>query len=155
MKHKIFSLVSLLMVVMLFAACSPQVAGTDDPAAPVPSVHGDPTEAEASLMNALQTAGAKVEFGDSVEQPFFTVTGQIIKVNGADVQVFEYKSAEAMENEAVLVSADGGSIGTSMVSWMATPHFFKAGSVLVLYIGDDAAILDLLKSALGEQFAGR
>ncbi len=155
MKHKIFSLVSLLMVVMLFAACAPQVAGTDDPAAPVPSVHGDPTEAEASLMNALQTAGAKVEFGDSVEQPFFTVTGQIIKVNGADVQVFEYKSAEAMENEAVLVSADGGSIGTSMVSWMATPHFFKAGSVLVLYIGDDAAILDLLKSALGEQFAGR
>ena len=71
------------------------------------------------------------------------------------MQVFEYKSAEAMEADAALVAPDDGSVGTSMVSWMATPHFFKSGRVLVLYVGDDAATLDLLKSTLGEQFAGR
>jgi hypothetical protein len=118
-------------------------------------LHGDPTEIQASLMNDLRTAGAKVEVGDSVEQAFFTVKGRIIKVNGADVQVFEYESAEAMEADASQVSADGGSVGTSMVAWMATPHFFKSGRVLVLYVGDDTVVLDLLKGTLGEQFAGR
>ena len=34
--------------------------------------------------------------------------GQIIKVNGADVQVFEYESAEAMEGDASKVAPDGG-----------------------------------------------
>ncbi len=96
-----------------------------------------------------------MEPGDTIEQAFFSVTGQIIKVNGADVQVFEYGSAEAMEADASQVAPDGGAVGTSMVTWMATPHFFKAGRVLVLYVGDDAAVLDLLEPVLGEQFAGR
>jgi len=155
MIHKIFSLISMLMVAMLFAACAPQAHATESPATPVPSVHGDPTEIQASLMVALGKAGAKVELGDSVEQPFFTVKGRILKMNGADVQVFEYKSTEAMEADAAQVSPDGGSVEMSMITWMATPHFFKSGSVLVLYVGDNAAILNLLKGALGEQFAGR
>jgi len=146
MKHKIFSLVSLLMVAMLFAACAPQVE------TPAESIA---VEDLGSLSQALRAAGATVEGGDSLDQPFFSVTGQILKINGADVQVFEYKSAEAMEADAAQVSADGGSVGTSMVTWMATPHFFKSGNVLVIYVGDDAAVLDLLKSVLGEQFAGR
>ncbi len=96
-----------------------------------------------------------MELGDPVEQPFFSVTGQILKLNGADVQVFEYESAEAMETDAAQVSADGGSIGTSMAMWVEAPHFFKAGRVLVLYVGEETAVLDLLKGVLGEQFAGR
>jgi len=42
-----------------------------------------------------------------------------------------------------------------MVTWMAPPHFFKSGQMLVIYVGDDAAVLDPLKVVLGEQFAGR
>jgi hypothetical protein len=105
-------------------------------------------------MIELQNEGMQVELGDPVEQAFFTVQGKIIKVNGADVQVFEYASTEAMEPMAAQVSADGGSVGTSMMMWMATPHFFKSGRVLVLYVGDDMAILAALRSVLGEQFAG-
>lgn len=71
------------------------------------------------------------------------------------MQIFEYETAEAMEADAAQVALDGGSIGTSMVTWVATPHFYKAGRILVLYVGDDQAILDLLESAIGPQFAGR
>jgi hypothetical protein len=60
-----------------------------------------------------------------------------------------------MESDAVLVDADGGSIGTSMVTWVATPHFYKKGRILVLYIGDNAETLKALESVLGPQFAGR
>jgi hypothetical protein len=42
-----------------------------------------------------------------------------------------------------------------MVTWVAAPHFYQAGRILVLYVGDDPAILELLEGALGPQFAGR
>jgi hypothetical protein len=91
-----------------------------------------------SLLAALQASGATVEAGDSITQVFFSSEGIIIKVNGADVQVFEYESVEAMENEASQVAPDGGSIGTTMVTWMDTPHFYKAGRIIALYIGSMA-----------------
>lgn len=109
----------------------------------------------ASLTEALESAGLTVEIGDSVEQEFFAVPGQIIRVNGADVQVFEYESPEAMEADASQVAEDGGSVGTSMMMWMAAPHFYKTGRILVLYLGDDQKVMDVLTGALGPQFAGR
>ena len=95
-----------------------------------------------------------MESGDSVEQPFFTVSGQILMVNETEVQVFEYEAVEAMEVDASLVASDGASVGTTMISWIAPPHFYKTGRIIVLYLGEDAAILDLLNQVLGVQFAG-
>jgi hypothetical protein len=135
-----------MLVTMLFAACAPQAEFTIEP---------DPLEDPGSFSESLRTAGATIASDDTVLQPFFSVEGRILKVDGADVQAFEYKSVDAMEAEAALVSADGGSVGTSMISWMATPHFFKSGRVLVLYVGDDSVTLNLLMEVLGEQFAGR
>ena len=108
-----------------------------------------------SLIDALQVAGTTVESGDPVNQPFFTVPGQILRVNGQDVQVFVYETAEAMEAEAGQVAADGSSIGGSMPSWVDTPHFYKAGRMLVLYVGQDQKIMDILSNILGSQFAGQ
>ena len=108
-----------------------------------------------TLIDALQTAGMTVESGEPVSQPFFTVPGQILKVNGQDVQVFVYDTAEAMEAEAAKVSADGSSIGTNMASWMDAPHFYKLGRMLVLYVGQDQKIMDILSNVLGSQFAGQ
>jgi hypothetical protein len=121
-----------------------------------PSPTGTPVvEDQASLLAALQAAGASADVGDSVIQDFFTPEGQIITVNGSDIQVFEYESAEAMEAEASLVASDGGSVGTSIMMWMDTPHFYKAGRILVLYIGSDSAVLSLLENVMGPQFAGQ
>jgi hypothetical protein len=148
-------LISSLLVLALFAAaCGSRPAAANSEVEPTAPQAG-PVEDHAGLVDALRAAGATVEAGDPVEQVFFTVTGQIIKVNGADVQVFEYETPEVMEADAAQVAADGGSIGTSMVTWVATPHFYKAGRILVLYVGDDQAILELLEGALGPQFAGR
>jgi hypothetical protein len=132
------------MAALLIAACAPQAQSSAT------------TELDqASLIEALRATGAEVELGDSVEQAFFAVLGQILKLDGTDVQVFEYESAQAMEADVAQVSADGDTIGNSMVTWVATPHFFKSGRVLVLFVGDDAAVLELLGGVLGEQFAGR
>jgi hypothetical protein len=47
------------------------------------------------LINALKTRGKKVRRKGRVEQPFLSVKGQIITIDGEDVQVFEYRTAHA------------------------------------------------------------
>lgn len=123
--------------------------------APAASAANASVEDKASLISALESAKATVETGDPVSQAFFSPEGSIIKVNGADVQIFEYPNAEAMENEATQVASDGGSIGTNMVMWMDAPHFYKSGRIIVLYVGSDEAVLSLFEQVLGPQFAGR
>jgi hypothetical protein len=76
------------------------------------------------------------------------VAGRIININGEALQVFEYATPSAADADARRVSADGTTIGTSKPTWMATPHFFKSGKLIVLYIGRNKTIVDLLRTAL-------
>ena len=142
----------LLMLVLVFvyslSACANSVT-------PNPSAEPLSVEDQASFLSALQAAGATTETGDAITQDFFSVQGQIVTVNGAELQVFEYENTAAMEEDASQVAPDGGSIGTSMVTWIDPPHFYKAGRIIVLYLGSDQAVLDLLNKVLGSQFAGQ
>jgi hypothetical protein len=140
-------LVFILTLAYSLSACAPAEALAEN--------NTDPVEDQASFLAALQRAGASAEVADPIEQIFFSTPGSIIKVNGMDVQVFEYESEQAMEAEVSQVAPDGGSIGTSMVSWIDRPHFYKAGRIIVLYVGSDTTILNLLNNILGPQFAGR
>lgn len=149
MKNQIW-MISLFVISLTVSACA------NNPLTAAPStLEPDTIEDKAALTTALQNAGASVEAGESVSQDFFTPEGSILQVNGADVQVFEYESMQAMEEEASQVSPDGSSIGTSMVMWMDAPHFYKTGKIIALYVGSDETVLDLLEGVLGPQFAGR
>jgi hypothetical protein len=141
----------LLVLAFLFSGC----ANISQAASAAPTTEPLAVEDKASLISALEAAGATVKIGHSVSQAFFTPDGSIIKVNGADVQAFEYESPEEMENEVSQVSSDGSTIRTSMVTWIDAPHFYEAGRIFVLYVGSDAPVLDLLEGTLGPQFAVR
>lgn len=149
--HLLVPLVLSSLLAFLISGC----ANTSFAASLAPTAELLAVADKASLTAALEAGGVTVETGESGFQPFFTLEGSILKVNGADVQVFEYDTPEEMENEASQVSSDGGSIGTSMVTWMEAPHFYKAGRIIVLYVGSDAVMLDLLEGALGPPLAGR
>ena len=81
--------------------------------------------------------------------------GTIILVNEERVQVMECRDADALDAEAAQISPDGSTIGTTMVSWVATPHFFRTETAIVLYVGENAKVIEALTSGLGPQFAGR
>ena len=66
----------------------------------------------------------------------------------------EYATVSAADAEAALVSADGGSIGLSQVSWVSTPHSFRGNRLIVLYVGTDDGVIEVLTDLLGPQFAG-
>lgn len=107
------------------------------------------------LINKLQKGGERVTRKGRVEQPFLSVKGQIITVGEQDVQVFEYRTIKAAERDARKVTGTGPSAGTVMPMWIAPPHFFRNGRLIVLYVGDKSSVIKALQDTLGPQFAGR
>ena len=146
--NRYLTLISLLfMLTFWIAGCTTQQ----------PSVTSDsvPVTDYVSLVDNLRTAGATVEFVEEILQPFFSVKGNLIIVNGGHVQVFEYADSGSADTEAALVSPDGSSVGTTMMGWIAAPHFYKTGRLIVLYVGDNTAVINVLEAVIGSQFAGR
>ena len=107
------------------------------------------------LVAALLDNGFAVESLHPISQPFFVPDGQVISVDGYEVQVFEYTNEEDASSAAGTISSDGGSIGTTMVSWVEAPHFFRSGSLIVLYVGGEDSVIESLQIVLGLQIAGR
>lgn len=130
-------------------------SGGTDTNPPDRASHGGPVKDYVSLIDNLRGQGAAVDPKGDASQTFFATSGYMIGVNGRDVQVFEYPDAAAAQTDADKVSPDGSSVGTSMVTWVDKPHFYKKDRIIVLYVGSDTATLDLLAKLLGPQFAGR
>ena len=160
MKRRAIAILVLLLIAAFITGCGQPAAGDqplDEPTAgsgPTAVSHGGPVEDYGSLIDALRAAGATVEPAGEVEQPFFSVKGQIIQVNGVDVQVFEYEDEAAAQREAAKVGPDGSTFETIIVDWVSPPHFYQKDRIIVLYVGDGAAIRQMLENALGAQFAG-
>lgn len=132
-------------------ATTPEFTPTEDlSTTPVAVSHGNEVGGYVELVDALRAAGGTVEPADEVKQAFFSVKGQKIQVNGAEVQVFEYSDEASRKAESDLISPDGTNIGTSMITWVDQPNFWAKGRIIALYLGKDPAILSLLNSALGE-----
>ncbi|MCL5999606.1 MAG: hypothetical protein M1546_26605 [Chloroflexi bacterium] len=124
------------------------------PATPVAS-HGEPVSDYVSFVDALRVRGITVKPAGDVSHEFFAVAGQVLNVPGGDIQVFEYADEAAAQQDAQKVGPDGSAIGTSMVTWVASPHFYRVGKLIVLYVGNDARVTSALEILLGKQFAGR
>ena len=137
-----------LLAISVMAGCSGGPSGPSDGSGD--TVVGD----YASLVHALRAAGSAVNPAGAVSQPFFAPQGQVLNVDGEDVQVFEFASPEATDTVAQSISADGSSIGTSMVGWVAPPHLYRAGRLIVIYVGSASGVIGALQEVMGAQFAG-
>jgi len=115
---------------------------------------GDEAMDYAGFVDALEAAGAEVEPVETLDPGFFDTTAQIIEVNGAQLQVYEFADPAAAQAAAATVSEDGTEIGSAVIRWMDAPHFYQQGRIIVLYLGNDAQMLSLLEEILGPQFAG-
>jgi len=144
----------LVLIAFLLTACG-TVQG--------PQSHGGPVQDQVSLIDALRGKNVTVDIGQSATvQPFLNPqSGTAVRLSGgplttaADLQLFEYASASAASADAHQIRADGSGTATAIVDWVAPPHFYVKGRVLVIYVGSDPAMLSLLQSLLGPQFAGR
>jgi hypothetical protein len=100
----------------------------------------------------LKTRGNEIRRKGRVEEPFLSAKGQVITIDGEDVQVFEYRTARAAEVDAQNIS---GPASTSIAMWIAPPHFFRSGRLIVIYVGEAPSVLEALADTLGPEFRGR
>jgi len=109
----------------------------------------------ASFVDALQADGMSVKSAGKLPVDFFSVEGQALIIKDQFlVVVFEYPDAASAEADASKVSPDGRSVGTIKPSFGFTPHFYKSGRLIAVYVGDDKGATKILESVLGPQFAG-
>ena len=113
-----------------------------------------------SLVSALRGAGLQVgqDQYTMLRQPFLSVPGHLLLVNGQRVETYDYASASAVRTDAGHIPKDAYLVttphGQVMMDWPGPPHVFSRGTVIVLYAGTDATILHALKSAQGPQIVG-
>jgi hypothetical protein len=136
--------------VFFFLLASGGCNGSD----PTTVSHGGAVRDHVSLVDSLRRQGLTVEPTGSVTQPFFSSPGQILRVNGQDVQVFEFEDPASAHSMAKEISTDGMSIGHTVINWVKPPHFFSTGKIIVLYVGSDPALLRQLEIAMGKQITG-
>ena len=140
---------------------------TAAPASGTTPLPGGPVVDQASLVDYLRGKGLTVELAGDVQQPFLRAAGTVLRVSGgdvkqpADIQSYNYDDtdlgtdgAQAAEEDASQLDQDGNP-RTTMITWIAPPHFFRKERIIALYIGDDPAVEQLLTESLGPQFAGR
>jgi hypothetical protein len=113
-----------------------------------------------SLIGNLRQAGLQVSQDQytTLRQPFLSVPGHLLLVNGQRVESYDYATAAAVHADAGHIAKDACLVltphGQVMMDWPGPPHVFSKGNVIVLYAGTDTTILRALKSALGPQIAG-
>jgi hypothetical protein len=145
MFKKLFFILMAITIFLVSCANSPEVDNAETTSF---------STTYAALVAALRTNGATVETLSPISQPFFEPEGQVIKIDGQEVQVFEFAEGNAASLAATTISSNGDSIGTTTLSWLATPHFFKSGNIIVLYVGDVNTVVMSLEAVLGSQIAG-
>ncbi|MBI1728997.1 hypothetical protein HY229_09525 [Candidatus Acetothermia bacterium] len=148
MRHKVFAMTMLVMIVAAVAGCATLSPILLRPA----SVESDLTYS--AFITQLRETGAKViEPIDDIHQPFFSVIGTVILADDEYIQVFKFDDPEAAEEATYAITPDGDS--ADGFQWAAHPHCFMKGSLIVLYGGTNQTLLSDLRQILGLQFAGK
>lgn len=87
-----------------------------------------------------------------------TIDEKQVILYDTDVVIYSYNDNEEMEKEAKTINKDASEINRGdnlkQVEWPKAPHFYKKGTIIVQYIGEDKQIISSLKEIMGEQFAG-
>jgi len=142
----VLSAVSILMAACL---CTHTTSATS-------TATTDRAEVSANVITeSLRGAGLVVDDAGHVKQPFWTVPAHVFGADGGDLQIYEFTTARAARDAAAQVSPTGGSIGATMMTWMAAPHFFQRDRVIVNYVGSSPRVLAELQKLMGTQFAGQ
>jgi hypothetical protein len=146
--------INLLLALALGVTLAGCTAGTTDPVTPPASSSIAGASSLSSVVAALRAERVEVKEVETLEQPFFPVPAHIHTVNGEDLQVYEFATAADAERAAAQVDARGSTIGTTQMSWMAPPHFYRNGRVIAIHLGSSSAARAALERVMGKPFAG-
>jgi hypothetical protein len=162
-------LIFLASLALILGGCRSETRdGETDPAAAVDTaevtrpgqVRADPARAEsiaahavtwdlAAVVAALRRAGTPpVGAQEEIRQPFLSVRGALLKIPGADVQVFLYGDASAAATDVARLDTVRVAPPTMMVSWVAQPHLVVDNNLVAIVLTDDEVLASRVRRAL-------
>lgn len=106
------------------------------------------------LINFLKKSNSNLKYSKEDNSWFLSGSLTIADFDGDTIGIYEYKNNQEMEQDAKNISSDGYMIGNSFVEWVAKPHFYKSGNIIVNYIGDNKEMIKKIEKLMGQQFAG-
>jgi hypothetical protein len=125
-----------MLSAILIASCGrsgpPRVVTTDD------------------LVEAIQDTGAEALDLGEVPGEGFGVSGRRIRVDGAEIDLFEYESVEAREAVSSTIAPEATAVAGIAMAWADRPHLWAVGRLIVLYVGTDGGTVLLLEGVLGD-----
>ena len=117
----------------------------------------DPRDVPAGAHETVYTRTAQLlgktltveQTDQTVLPPFFGVPGQVVRVNGSDLQVFVYPDATSRKSDSARISADGRLIAGEVVAWPVPPRFISSGNVLSVLLSSDSRLAGRVDRAIG------
>jgi hypothetical protein len=143
MKKVKFVFIILSAWAVFLAACMPtQLEGEIPPT-------GQEVVTSSELVGSLEDDGRDVSVIGDVNQPFIPVTGQLMQVNGQEVQVFEFSTQQERQQISDLLRREGFTI-EGIAPGVQDPYIWDQGRLLVIYVGQDQETINTLNNFLGE-----
>ncbi|NLO09479.1 MAG: hypothetical protein GX129_06365 [Clostridiales bacterium] len=94
-----------------------------------------------------------------VSRDFLQTTRKRMIIDDIAIDIYTFGNDKEMDIEAGYIDEGGCGYNNGhravKVSWISYPHFYKKGSLIVQYIGEDSKIIRDLEDIMGEQFAGK
>ncbi len=131
-----------------------QVAG--DHVVLVSGQSNQPVMGRPEFLTALNQQGLEIVSSapqDRLTQPLFSVPDDPMLVNGEVVHVYAYEQQGQANAEQVRITDNGVELNGQIVQLQGTPHFFRAGRLIVLYLGQDQTVLQALQNILGPEIS--
>ncbi len=108
------------------------------------------------LVSSLRTKSLNVSISGETSPSangYFSVASTDLRVENDLLKVFEYGTAREMDADARFVSSEGQPNPRAGIGWISKPHFYKHGQIIVLYIGCNKEIVEVLDELLGPAIA--
>lgn len=141
-----FTLLFTLLVTVLLAGCT---GSTPPPPTTEPSPDAR-VDTATDLIAALQAQGFVVEEAGMSEPFLLEKAAHLLQVNGQQVSVWEYKTVEEADGARLFLRGPNSPL--ALMDFIAAPRFYQNGSMIVLFVATDPAIVTALTTILGEPF---
>ena len=115
---------------------------------------GDPMEVSRLLSQRLDSMNLKPQALENKEDLILKGERYVLSFSGGELQLFAYRDPDGAARDLQTVSADGRQMGNLSVNWAQSPHFFLRDNVIVLYLGENGQVLDMLERLCGPQIRG-
>lgn len=110
------------------------------------------------LITNLEQKGFNVISKDEKKEIFQGKRKSLSINKNENIYVYLYQTNEKMEEDSSSIDIGGTSYNNGKdnadIEWASLPHFFKKDNIIVLYVGENSAIIEALEEILGKQFAG-